>query len=78
MPGSLLLPCDVTNDAEIAAVFQRVDEEFGRLDAMLHSVAYAPKEDLENGKIVVEYYWRARRYSYTIPEIKMLPAVRLQ
>ena len=48
MPGSLLLPCDVTNDAEIAAVFQRVDEEFGRLDAMLHSVAYAPKEDLEN------------------------------
>ncbi len=48
MPGSLLLPCDVTNDAEIAAVFQRVDEEYGRLDAMLHSVAYAPKEDLEN------------------------------
>jgi enoyl-[acyl-carrier protein] reductase I len=48
MPGSLLLPCDVTNDAEIAAVFQRVEEEYGRLDALLHSVAYAPKEDLEN------------------------------
>jgi hypothetical protein len=31
-----------------------------------------------NGKIVVEYYWKARRYAYTIPEIKMLPAVRLQ
>jgi hypothetical protein len=38
----------------------------------------AAKEDLENGKIVVEYYWRARRYAFTIPEIKMLPAVRLQ
>jgi enoyl-[acyl-carrier protein] reductase I len=48
MPGSLLLPCDVTNDAEIANVFARVEEEYGRLDALLHSVAYAPKEDLEN------------------------------
>ena len=47
MPGSLLLPCDVTNDAEIDAVFARVGEEFGQLDALLHSVAYAPKEDLE-------------------------------
>lgn len=48
MPGALLLPCDVTNDAEIASVFARVEEEYGRLDALLHSVAYAPKEDLEN------------------------------
>ena len=47
MPGALLLPCDVTNDAEIDAVFARVGEEFGNLDALLHSVAYAPKEDLE-------------------------------
>lgn len=47
MPGALLLPCDVTNDAEIETVFARVGEEFGQLDALLHSVAYAPKEDLE-------------------------------
>ncbi|HVE72635.1 MAG TPA: enoyl-ACP reductase [Thermoanaerobaculia bacterium] len=47
MPGSLLLPCDVTNDAEIASVFARVEEEYGRLDALLHSVAFAPKEELE-------------------------------
>jgi len=47
MPGALLLPCDVTNDAEIDAVFARVGEEFGHLDALVHSVAYAPKEDLE-------------------------------
>lgn len=47
MPGVPLLPCDVTNDAEIDAVFNRVGEEFGHLDALLHSVAYAPKEDLE-------------------------------
>ena len=47
MPDSLLLPCDVTNDAEIASVFQEVGEKYGQLDALLHSVAYAPKEDLE-------------------------------
>jgi enoyl-[acyl-carrier protein] reductase I len=48
MPGALLLPCDVTNDGEIDSVFETVDREFGRLDALLHSVAFAPKEDLEN------------------------------
>jgi enoyl-[acyl-carrier protein] reductase I len=48
IPGSLLLPCDVTNDAEVDAVYARVDSEFGRLDALLHSVAFAPKEELEN------------------------------
>lgn len=47
MPGSLLLPCDVTSDAEIDAVFTRVGEEFGQLDTLLHSVAFAPKEELE-------------------------------
>lgn len=48
LAGSLLLPCDVTNDAEVDAVFREIDGTFGRLDALLHSVAYAPKEDLEN------------------------------
>jgi enoyl-[acyl-carrier protein] reductase I len=47
IPGSLLLPCDVTNDAEVAAVYETVDAEWGKLDAVLHSVAFAPKEDLE-------------------------------
>jgi enoyl-[acyl-carrier protein] reductase I len=48
MDGALLLPCDVTNDAEIESVFETTGREFGRLDALLHSVAFAPKEDLEN------------------------------
>jgi enoyl-[acyl-carrier protein] reductase I len=46
--GSLLLPCDVTADKEIDAVFQSVGDAFGRLDVLVHSVAYAPREDLEN------------------------------
>lgn len=48
VPGALLLPCDVTNDSEIEQVFRKVDEEFGGLDTLVHSVAFAPREDLEN------------------------------
>src|SRR6059058_3214108 len=45
LPGSLLLPCDVTNDAEIAAVFEALTAEFGgRLDALVHAVGFAPRE----------------------------------
>jgi enoyl-[acyl-carrier protein] reductase I len=47
IPGSLLLQCDVTNDAEVDAVYAAVDQEWGKLDGVLHSVAFAPKEDLE-------------------------------
>jgi len=46
--GSILLPCDVTIDSEIESVYRQVDEQFGRLDTLIHSVAFAPKEDLEN------------------------------
>lgn len=46
LEGSLILPCDVTSDAELAAVFNRVEAEFGRLDTLVHSVAFAKKEDL--------------------------------
>src|SRR5215213_9985447 len=48
LTGSLLLPCDVTVDSEIDAVYQEVDRQFGRLDTLVHSVAFAPREDLEN------------------------------
>jgi enoyl-[acyl-carrier protein] reductase I len=44
---TLILPCDVTKDEEIAAVFETVGSQFGRLDLLLHSVAFAPKEALE-------------------------------
>jgi enoyl-[acyl-carrier protein] reductase I len=48
---TLILPCDVTKDEEIASVFKTVGEKFGRLDLLLHSVAFAPKAALE-GKFV--------------------------
>ena len=48
LPGSLILPCDVTVDADIDAVFRATGEAFGgKLDTVVHSVAFAPREDLE-------------------------------
>ena len=42
-----ILPCDVTKDEEIARVFAEVGQRFGKLNLMLHSVAFAPREALE-------------------------------
>jgi enoyl-[acyl-carrier protein] reductase I len=44
---TLILQCDVTKDDEIANVFKTVGEKFGKLNLLLHSVAYAPKDALE-------------------------------
>ncbi len=44
---TLILPCDVTRDEDIANVFKATGEKFGKLHLMLHSVAFAPKEALE-------------------------------
>jgi enoyl-[acyl-carrier protein] reductase I len=42
-----LYPCDVTRDEDIARVFTQVGKDFGKLDLLLHSVAFAPKAALE-------------------------------
>jgi enoyl-[acyl-carrier protein] reductase I len=39
--------CDVTADDEITAVFHKVADHFGRIDILVHSIAYAPSEELE-------------------------------
>jgi len=44
---TLILPCDVTKDDEIARVFAEVGGKFGKLNLLLHSVAFAPREALE-------------------------------
>ena len=44
---TLITPCDVTRDEDIARVFDEVHGKFGKLDLLLHSVAFAPKDALE-------------------------------
>ena len=43
---ALVLPCDVTSEEELAAVFARLDQEFGGLDFVVHGAAFAPREEL--------------------------------
>jgi len=47
LPDSLIVPCDVTNQAEVDAAFAAVKEKYGRLDFLVHSIAFAPREALE-------------------------------
>jgi enoyl-[acyl-carrier protein] reductase I len=42
----LLLPCDVTDDTQIAGVFEAIDKEFGGLDFLVHGAAFARREEL--------------------------------
>jgi enoyl-[acyl-carrier protein] reductase I len=42
----LILPCDVADDGQIAALFEAIDREFGGLDFVVHGAAFAPREEL--------------------------------
>ena len=45
--SKLILPCDVAKDNEIDAVFNKVKEAWGGLDILVHSVAFANKDELK-------------------------------
>ena len=47
LENSLVVPCDVSRQEEVDAAFAAVKEKYGRLDFVIHSIAYAPKEALE-------------------------------
>lgn len=42
----LFLPCDVREPGQLETVFEKVEAEWGELDFLLHSIAFAPREDL--------------------------------
>ncbi|MFN0084730.1 MAG: enoyl-ACP reductase [Blastocatellia bacterium] len=44
--GAKIFPCDVSSDDEIAAMMKAVEADMGRLDFLVHSVAFAPREEL--------------------------------
>jgi enoyl-[acyl-carrier protein] reductase I len=49
--AKFLAPMDVTSDEQIAAVMSRTKEELGQLDFLLHSIAFAPPEDLKGDTV---------------------------
>jgi enoyl-[acyl-carrier protein] reductase I len=51
LDASLMMPLDVEQPGELEAVFARIAAEWGRLDFVIHSIAFAPREDL-HGRVV--------------------------
>jgi enoyl-[acyl-carrier protein] reductase I len=49
LESPLFLPLDVSMPGELEAVFERIAKDWGRLDILVHSIAWAPKEDLQGG-----------------------------
>ena len=47
LPGAQAFQCDVSSDTEIDSLYAQLEQHFGHLDAVVHSVAYAPAEDLK-------------------------------
>jgi len=72
LDGALVVPCDVTNQAEVDRAFQTVGERFGKLDFLIHSIAFAPKEALEG-----EFMMTSREAFTTALEISAFSLTQL-
>lgn len=51
LEAEIVVPCDVREEGQLEAVFAEIEARWGRLDFLLHSIAYAPREDL-HGRVV--------------------------
>jgi enoyl-[acyl-carrier protein] reductase I len=51
LDAPIIAPLEVTNDVQMDATFAAVERQWGRLDFLLHSIAYCPKDDL-HGRII--------------------------
>jgi enoyl-[acyl-carrier protein] reductase I len=49
--SKIVLPCDVTDTASMDAVFTEIEKQWGRLDFLVHAIAYSDKEELKGGYI---------------------------
>ncbi len=50
---ALLRPCNVEDDADLEAFFEAVKEKFGQIDFLVHSIAYAPIDDIRRPTLEV-------------------------
>jgi enoyl-[acyl-carrier protein] reductase I len=49
LEASIFMPLDVSQPGELESLFERMSIEWGRLDVLVHSIAWAPKADLQGG-----------------------------
>src|SRR4030095_10056187 len=73
MPDSPLFSCDVTKQDEVDATFKQIGAEFGRLDFLIHSIAFAPREALEGEYMKVErdaFLTALEISAYSLPQLR--------
>lgn len=71
---SLVLPCDATDDQEIEQVFQSLRSEFGEISFLVHSIAFANRDDL-SGRYV-DTGREGYRIALEVSAYSLLPLVR--
>ena len=49
LDASIFMPLNVTENDQLTSVFEAITEQWGRLDILVHSIAFAPKDDLRGG-----------------------------
>jgi len=49
LAAPIFMPLDVSQPGELEALFERIARDWGRLDILVHSIAWAPKDDLQGG-----------------------------
>ena len=49
LQAPIFMPLDVQKQGELEAVFQKIEEQWGKLHIALHSIAFAPRQDLKGG-----------------------------
>ena len=49
--SNIILPCDVTDASSIEAVFSELEKKWGKLDFLVHAIAYSDKDEL-NGRYI--------------------------
>ena len=49
LKAPIFMPLDVATPGELEAVFEKIEKKWGKLDILVHSIAFAPKEDLQGG-----------------------------
>ena len=74
MKDTVVVACDVTNQAEVEAAFKTVKKQYGKLDFLIHSIAYAPKEALEGEFVTTSrdaFLMALEISAYSLPQLAL-------
>ena len=74
LDGALLLECDATDDRQISDMFQQVEAEFGEISFLVHSIAFANREDLS--RPFAETGREGFRLALEVSAYSLIPLVR--